>query len=83
MKYSGWIQFDKQKWDIPIFFRNAYIRSNQRDWIEEDGIISLLMRVRTEPEEVLESTWACQGLIQHGCFEFRAIMDRTFHTDAA
>ena len=83
MKYSGWIQFDKRHWNIPIFFRNAYIYSNQRDWIHEDHIISLLMRVRTESLEVLESNWACQSIIQNGCSDFRKIMDRTYHTEAA
>lgn len=78
--FRGWIQFRTTNWEVPSYFRNVEIRdSNDFDWIIEDLIISMLLRVRMRPEEVLDPNWACKSSIMIGDPLCRQIMERTFH----
>lgn len=79
--FQGWIEFRQNSWSIPDFFRVTETTSGYWDaWVIEDSIITNLLKVRLNPETVLDPVWGCTSRFNATDDAFKEIIDRSFHT---
>ena len=79
--FHGWLEFKTNNWDVPDFFRVTELSGEGYwdGWVVEDSIITNLLTVRLNSEQVLDPNWACTNHVGWDDANRLLIMKREFH----